>query len=175
MPFSKRDDIFFSGSGKRSPNTRSGFQSSWNHEVSKWITSTGMHIIRVCFLEDSVYDWGTFCYWFVLYPHECDRRTGGRARRHWGRIYLYCIPLFFMAYASRSAVDFFSCCRCPSANHKGTPLQALYPAEILSNDIRAQGMAFQGFLGGLAGFINTYATPVALQNIGWKTYTIFRM
>ena len=35
-------------------------------------------------------------------------------------------------------------------------------------------MAFQGLLGGLASFINTYATPVALQNIGWKTYTIFR-
>ena len=54
-----------------------------------------------------------------------------------------------------------------------TPLQALYPAEILNNDIRAKGMAFQGFMGGLASFINTYATPVALKNIGWKTYTIF--
>lgn len=34
-------------------------------------------------------------------------------------------------------------------------------------------MAFRGFLSGLASFINTYATPVALSNIGWKTYTIF--
>lgn len=34
-------------------------------------------------------------------------------------------------------------------------------------------MAFRGFLSGLASFINTYATPVALSNTGWKTYTIF--
>ena len=54
-----------------------------------------------------------------------------------------------------------------------SPLQALYPAEILKNETRAKGMAFQGFVGGLASFINTYATPVALQNIGWRTYTIF--
>ncbi|KAI9164190.1 Lactose permease-like protein [Paramyrothecium foliicola] len=54
-----------------------------------------------------------------------------------------------------------------------SPLQALYPAEILSNEIRAKGMAAQSFISGLAGFINMYATPVALGNIGWKTYTIF--
>ncbi|RYP22215.1 hypothetical protein DL767_009095 [Monosporascus sp. MG133] len=53
------------------------------------------------------------------------------------------------------------------------PLQALYPAEILSNDIRAKGMAVISFAGGLAGFISMYATPVALADIGWKTYTIF--
>ena len=35
-------------------------------------------------------------------------------------------------------------------------------------------MAFQSFVSGLALFINVYATPVALKNIGWKTYTIFR-
>lgn len=55
-----------------------------------------------------------------------------------------------------------------------TPLQALYPAEILTNEIRAKGMAFQGLMGSLASFINLYATPVALKNIGWRTYTIFR-
>ncbi|CAI6094654.1 hypothetical protein V2G26_007586 [Clonostachys chloroleuca] len=54
-----------------------------------------------------------------------------------------------------------------------TPLQALYPAEILNNDIRAKGIACKNFLGGLSGFINMYATPIALGNIGWKTYTIF--
>lgn len=54
-----------------------------------------------------------------------------------------------------------------------TPLQALYPTEVLRNDIRAKGMAVQGFVSGVASFINTYATPVALKNIGWKTYTIF--
>lgn len=54
------------------------------------------------------------------------------------------------------------------------PLQTLYPAEILPNDIRAQGFAFQELMNGLASFINTYATPVALERIGWRTYTIFR-
>ena len=54
-----------------------------------------------------------------------------------------------------------------------TPLQALYPAEILTNEVRAKGMAFQGFMSGCANFINLYATPVALNNIGWKTYIIF--
>ncbi|QGI78509.1 unnamed protein product [Fusarium fujikuroi] len=54
-----------------------------------------------------------------------------------------------------------------------TPLQSLYPSEVLRNDIRAKGMAASGFFSGVSGFINTYATPVALQKIGWKTYTIF--
>lgn len=52
-------------------------------------------------------------------------------------------------------------------------MQALYPAEILNNEIRAKGVAFQSFVSGLASFINQYATPVALKNIGWKTYIIF--
>lgn len=54
-----------------------------------------------------------------------------------------------------------------------TPLQSLYPSEVLRNDIRAKGMAASGFFSGVSGFINTYATPIALQKIGWKTYTIF--
>jgi hypothetical protein len=54
-----------------------------------------------------------------------------------------------------------------------TPLQALYPAEILTTQMRAKGMAAQSFIGGVASFINTYGTSVALKNIGWRTYTIF--
>ncbi|KAF3803796.1 Lactose permease [Colletotrichum gloeosporioides] len=54
-----------------------------------------------------------------------------------------------------------------------TPLQALYPAEILSTDIRAKGIAADKFVSGIASFINLYATPIALKDIGWKTYTIF--
>ncbi|KAI6784113.1 uncharacterized protein J7T54_004659 [Emericellopsis cladophorae] len=54
-----------------------------------------------------------------------------------------------------------------------TPLQALYPAEILNNEIRAKGMGIKGLLTGLSSFINTYGTSVSLKNIGWKTYTIF--
>lgn len=54
-----------------------------------------------------------------------------------------------------------------------TPLQALYPAEILRNDYRAKGMAAERFISAAASFINMYATPIALGNIGWRTYTIF--
>ncbi|CAK7202016.1 hypothetical protein SEUCBS139899_004734 [Sporothrix eucalyptigena] len=54
-----------------------------------------------------------------------------------------------------------------------TPLQALYPTEVLRNDMRIRGMSAQGLLAGLAGFINMYATPVALANIGFWTLTIF--
>lgn len=54
-----------------------------------------------------------------------------------------------------------------------TPLQTLYPTEILRNDMRVKGMAAQGLLSGLAGFINMYATPIALANIGFWTLTIF--
>ncbi|OLN88129.1 Lactose permease 3 [Colletotrichum chlorophyti] len=54
-----------------------------------------------------------------------------------------------------------------------TPLQALYPAEILNNEIRAKGMAAKGFISGIASFINTFGTSVSLKRIGWKTYTIF--
>lgn len=54
-----------------------------------------------------------------------------------------------------------------------TPLQAMYPAEILPNSIRARAIAFDKFCGAIASFVNLYATPIALQDIGWKTYTIF--
>lgn len=54
-----------------------------------------------------------------------------------------------------------------------TPLQALYPAEILNNEIRAKGMGVKGLLTGLSSFINTYGTSVSLNEIGWKTYIIF--
>lgn len=54
-----------------------------------------------------------------------------------------------------------------------TPLQALYPAEILPTDLRAKGIAADKFVAAIASFINLYLTPIALKNIGWKAYTIF--
>ncbi|PLB34889.1 putative transporter [Aspergillus candidus] len=54
-----------------------------------------------------------------------------------------------------------------------TPLQTLYPAEILPNHARAKGMAFQSIVYGASSFINLYATPTGLSTIGWKMYTIF--
>lgn len=46
-----------------------------------------------------------------------------------------------------------------------TSMQPIYPGEVLSNDMRAKGMGVFQFVGGLAGFINTFAAPVALNNV----------
>jgi MFS family permease len=54
-----------------------------------------------------------------------------------------------------------------------TPLQALYPVEVLSFEMRAKGMAFSSLAVNAAGLLNQFAWPVAMQNIGWITYVIF--
>lgn len=54
-----------------------------------------------------------------------------------------------------------------------TPLQALYPVEVLSFEMRAKGMGFSGFAVAAAGLLNQFAWPVSLKKIGWHTYIIF--
>lgn len=54
-----------------------------------------------------------------------------------------------------------------------TPLQALYPVEVLSFEMRAKGMAFSSLAVNVAGLLNQFAWPVSMQNIGWITYVIF--
>lgn len=54
-----------------------------------------------------------------------------------------------------------------------TPLQALYPVEVLSFEMRAKGMAFSSLCVNASGLLNNYAWPIALKNIGWHTYIIF--
>jgi len=54
-----------------------------------------------------------------------------------------------------------------------TPLQALYPVEVLSFEMRAKGMGFSGFAVSAAGMLNQFAWPVSMSKIGWKTYIIF--
>ncbi|TPX09351.1 uncharacterized protein E0L32_009395 [Thyridium curvatum] len=54
-----------------------------------------------------------------------------------------------------------------------TPLQALYPAEVLSFEQRAKGMALQNMAGNAAGLVNQFALPVALGKIAWKTYFVY--
>ena len=54
-----------------------------------------------------------------------------------------------------------------------TPLQALYPVEVLSFEMRAKGMAFSSLCVNAAGLLNNYAWPIALDKIGWHTYIIF--
>jgi hypothetical protein len=54
-----------------------------------------------------------------------------------------------------------------------TPLQALYPAEILSYENRAKGLALQGWGASASGLINTFGLPPALGAIGYIVYLIF--
>lgn len=54
-----------------------------------------------------------------------------------------------------------------------TPLQGVLPAEALDTTRRAKGLAFYGFLTGMLGFINTYCTPIAESNIGYKYIWVF--
>lgn len=56
-----------------------------------------------------------------------------------------------------------------------TPLQALFPVEVLSFEQRAKGMAFSSFATNAAGLLNQFAWPVSMKNIGWKTYIVFTL
>ena len=49
-----------------------------------------------------------------------------------------------------------------------TPMQALYPAEVLSYEARTKGLAFLTVVTQASGCINTFGMPVALQKLGWK-------
>ncbi|KAF2446676.1 general substrate transporter [Karstenula rhodostoma CBS 690.94] len=54
-----------------------------------------------------------------------------------------------------------------------TPLQALYPVEVLSFEMRAKGMAFSSLAVNAGNLLNQFAWPISLANIGWKTYIVF--
>jgi uncharacterized membrane protein YadS len=46
-----------------------------------------------------------------------------------------------------------------------TSMQPIYPGEVLSNEMRAKGMGVFSLTSGCAGFVNTFAAPVALRNV----------
>lgn len=54
-----------------------------------------------------------------------------------------------------------------------TPLQGLYPAECLAFEVRAKGLALQGWFTNTFSLINTFGLPSALKALRWKTYLIF--
>lgn len=54
-----------------------------------------------------------------------------------------------------------------------TPLQGIYASELLSYEQRAKGTAFSRLFVNATGLINQFATPIALQKIGYKTYIIW--
>ncbi|KAL1975646.1 hypothetical protein VTN31DRAFT_4038 [Thermomyces dupontii] len=54
-----------------------------------------------------------------------------------------------------------------------TSMQSIYPGEVMSNDMRAKGMGTFKLTAGAAGFVNTFAAPVALRDIGYWFYVFF--
>jgi len=50
-----------------------------------------------------------------------------------------------------------------------TPIQALYPAEVLSYENRAKGLALQGIVTNSVSLINTFGLPSALAALTWKS------
>lgn len=54
-----------------------------------------------------------------------------------------------------------------------TPLQALYPVEVLSYEMRAKGMAFSGVFTSAALLTTQFGNPVGLANIHWRYYIIW--
>ncbi|KAE8145302.1 general substrate transporter [Aspergillus avenaceus] len=54
-----------------------------------------------------------------------------------------------------------------------TSMQPIYPSEVMSNDMRAKGMGTFKLTAGAAGFVNTFAAPVALADIGYWFYVFF--
>jgi sugar porter (SP) family MFS transporter len=54
-----------------------------------------------------------------------------------------------------------------------TPLNALYPVEVLNNSNRAKGMAFCQLLINAAGVVQNYALSLGLQAYAWKFFSFY--
>ncbi|KAI1815684.1 general substrate transporter [Poronia punctata] len=54
-----------------------------------------------------------------------------------------------------------------------TPMQPIYPAEVVSNRMRAKAMGAYKITAGAAGFLNTFVAPIALSSIGYWFYVFF--
>lgn len=53
-----------------------------------------------------------------------------------------------------------------------TPLTAMYAPEVLSYNMRANGIAMQGILIKSCGVLVSMAFPYLMESIGWKTYIV---
>lgn len=56
-----------------------------------------------------------------------------------------------------------------------TPMQPIYPAEVTSNSLRSRSMVFLNLTAGVAGFVNQYASPEAMANIGYWFYVFYSL
>lgn len=48
-----------------------------------------------------------------------------------------------------------------------TPMQPIYPAEVVSTKMRAKAMGAYKLTTGAAGFLNTFVGPIALSNVSF--------
>ncbi len=54
-----------------------------------------------------------------------------------------------------------------------TPLQTIVPSEALETTMRAKGLALYNIVTGAMGFLNQFAGPIALGNIGYRYIFVF--
>jgi len=54
-----------------------------------------------------------------------------------------------------------------------TPMQSLYPSEVLTFTTRAKGLAYLNFMVNCVNVLNTYVPPVAIANSGWRFYILY--
>lgn len=54
-----------------------------------------------------------------------------------------------------------------------TPMQPIYPAEVVSNKMRAKAMGTFKLTAGAAGFLNTFVGPIALSSVSIPSLSPF--
>ncbi|KAJ5190871.1 sugar transporter [Penicillium cinerascens] len=54
-----------------------------------------------------------------------------------------------------------------------TPMQQVYPAEVMDNQMRARGIAFFGVNSGIAAFTSVMIAQIALDSISYNFYTFY--
>ncbi|KKA23678.1 hypothetical protein T310_2269 [Rasamsonia emersonii CBS 393.64] len=54
-----------------------------------------------------------------------------------------------------------------------TPMQALYPSEVLAYNSRAKGLAYTNLMLNAVNVINTYVPPIAIAHSGWRYYILY--
>ncbi|KAJ5805066.1 hypothetical protein N7474_010953 [Penicillium riverlandense] len=64
-------------------------------------------------------------------------------------------------------------CTAKQAGKPATPMQTLYPAEVLAYNSRAKGMAYLAFMNNAVKVMNTYVPPIAIANSGWRYYILY--
>lgn len=54
-----------------------------------------------------------------------------------------------------------------------TPMQPIYPSEVASNVLRSRSMIVLNLVSGIAQFVNQFASPKAMANIGYWFYVFY--